>query len=433
MSSESRKGNRRSHLQQLLAAVPAICAGRSAITADDNVSPAKPENFTAPSLPPARTITRGPHHHWFGYYDKLQFSSSGRYVLGMEVQFEHRSPRPDDRIITGMVDLHDQDRWIEFGNSTAWCWQQGCMLQWLPGTESDTEVIWNDRESGEYVSRILDTATGRQRTLPHPIYALSPEGKTAISTDFRRLGDTRPGYGYNGIPDPLAAEAKPRESGIFRMNLKTGQQELIVSIADVAAKGPLLPSMSFGKHWFNHLLFNPDGTRFVFLHRWQTAKGRETRMVTACPDGTDLRVLDANGLTSHFFWRDPHHILAWSNQPSHGKRFYLFEDGGEQTVTAVGADVMVDDAHCSYLPGNEWILNDSYPDKNRLQHPYLFHIATERIVPLGHFHSPSEYTGEWRCDTHPRFSRDGNFVVIDSPHGSSGRQMTLIDISDITK
>ena len=24
-------------------------------------------------LPPVRQITRGPKHHWFGYYDKLEF------------------------------------------------------------------------------------------------------------------------------------------------------------------------------------------------------------------------------------------------------------------------------------------------------------------------------------------------------------------------
>ena len=42
--------------------------------------------------PPVRAITRGPRFHWFGYYDKLQFDPTNRYVLGMEVDFEHRSP-----------------------------------------------------------------------------------------------------------------------------------------------------------------------------------------------------------------------------------------------------------------------------------------------------------------------------------------------------
>ena len=50
---------------------------------------------------------------------------------------------------------------------------------------------------------------------------------------------------------------------------------------------------------------------------------------------------------------------------------------------------------------------------------------------LGHFHSPQEYSGEWRCDTHPRFSPDGKLVCIDGVHGGNGRQLYLLNISEI--
>lgn len=36
-------------------------------------------------LPPIRALTKGPKFHWFGYYDKLEFDPTSRYVLGMEV------------------------------------------------------------------------------------------------------------------------------------------------------------------------------------------------------------------------------------------------------------------------------------------------------------------------------------------------------------
>src|SRR3954463_14534924 len=112
----------------------------------------------AETLPPVRAITKGPKFHWFGYYDKLQFDPTGRYVLGMEVDFEHRSPKPDDEIRLGVIDLQDGDRWTEIGASRAWNWQQGCMLQWLPGSTS--QVIWNDRSDGRFISRILDVKSG---------------------------------------------------------------------------------------------------------------------------------------------------------------------------------------------------------------------------------------------------------------------------------
>jgi len=384
----------------------------------------------ADELPPVRTITHGPKHHWFGYYDKLEFDPTNRYVLGMEVDFEHRSPRADDTIRVGMVDLSDGDRWIELGQSTAWGWQQGCMLQWVPGSKST--VLWNDRAEDRYVCRVLDVESGQQRTIDSPIYALSPDGRTAVSADFRRINDVRPGYGYVGLPDPHTDELAPADSGIFRVDLESGRSELIVSLADVARLGTIPRNEPDAKHYFNHLLFNPDGSRFVFLHRWRFRDGKRlTRMITAAPDGSDLRIVDDNGLTSHFIWRDATHLLAFSEQPSHGQGFYLFEDRPRGAVEIVGGEVMRRDGHCSYLPGGEWIVNDTYPDRERNQKPYLYHVASGRVVPLGAFHSPPKYTGEWRCDTHPRTSRDGRMIVIDSPQQDEGRQLHLIDVSVI--
>lgn len=384
-------------------------------------------------LPPTQPITRGPKFHWFGYYDKIQFEPTDRYVLGMEVDFEHRSPRPDDTVRIGMIDLADKDRWIELGRSSAWCWQQGCMLQWRPGFAD--QILWNDRQKDRYVSHILDVKIGAKRTLESPIYAVSPDGRWAVTTDFRRLGDMRPGYGYNGIADPYGDQLAPMDSGIWRVDLETGQRQLIIRLADVA-KIPF-PHGEFGraKHWFNHLLVNPDGSRFVFLHRWRDPekRGHTTRMFTAAPDGSDLRIIDENGITSHFIWRDPKHLLVWSRQIKPGG-FLLFED---QTGGRVEEVLMTGDGHCNYLPNSQRFVSDTYPDREGKQHLYLYDPEQKKRIPLGAFYQPAEYrTGspfaEWRCDLHPRISHTGRYICIDSTH-EAGRQMYLIDISSILK
>ena len=114
--------------------------------------------------PPLRAITRGPKFHWFGYYDKLQLDPSSRYCLGMEVDFEHRSPVADDVIRLGVIDTEKGDSWREIGTTRAWNWQQGCMLQWIPGSRD--EVIWNDRRDGRFVSVIHHLGSGRERVRP---------------------------------------------------------------------------------------------------------------------------------------------------------------------------------------------------------------------------------------------------------------------------
>lgn len=93
---------------------------------------------------------------------------------------------------------------------------------------------------------------------------------------------------------------------------------------------------------------------------------------------------------------------------------------------------MPHNGHCTYLPGGEWILNDTYPrGPRREQEVYLYRPKTRTKLVLGRFHSPRAFRGEWRCDTHPRASRSGRQVIIDSPHRGAGRQMYLLDISKL--
>jgi len=381
---------------------------------------------------PMRAITKGPKFHWFGYYDKLEFDPTGRYVLSNEVDFEGRSPRAEDTIRVGMVDLKDNDRWIDLGETRAWNWQQGCMLQWVPGSRS--EVLWNDRVDGEYVSHILDVKSGKKRTIPHAVYTLAASGKWGIACDFRRLNDVRPGYGYAGIADPNRDKLIPEDVGIWKVDLATGKREMLISVAD-AARIPYPGGYSENaKHWFNHLLIAPDDKRFIFLHRWRGKKegtSFATRMFTADADGKNLHVLDPYGKTSHFVWRDKDSVIAWAWHPSKGDRFYLYRDRTDQ-VEVVGEGVMTVNGHCTYLPkrGNRWVLNDTYPDKERKQNVYVFDTKTGERTPLGSLLSPKEYVGEWRCDTHPRSSPDGRSVVVDSPH-AGGRQMYLFDVSGL--
>jgi len=121
----------------------------------------------------------------------------------------------------GIVDLEDGDRWIELGESRAWCWQKGCMLQWVPGSQS--EVIWNDLEGGQLVSHILDVRPKKTHAA-HPIYALSPDGRWALRPDFYRIHEVIKGYGYIPPAGMKRSHPAPEDSGIWRIDLSTGRK-----------------------------------------------------------------------------------------------------------------------------------------------------------------------------------------------------------------
>jgi hypothetical protein len=399
-----------------------------------------PGKYGFAEIPLPVRITQGPGFHWFGYYDKLQTDPTCRYALGMEVPFEGRSPAADDEIIIGMIDLKDNNRWIELGKSRSWSWQQGCMLQWIPG--SSDEIIWNERGEDGFISRILNIRTGVSRILPKAIYALSPDGTWAIGTEFYRIQNLRPGYGYAGIEDPYAEVKAPSELGLYKVDLKTGDVKFLITIEQIAAIPHLGVPVSDNFHWFNHLLINTDGTRFTFLNRWRKegnarlpGAGRYlTRMITASSEGKDIFVIDPSGYTSHFVWSDPGHICAWTRPAGEKDGFYLLEDKTGKYIP-VGKGIMTLNGHNTYVPhtNNEWILCDTYPQgKERLQELYLFHIPTNRKVVLGRFYSPAQYTGEFRCDLHPKCTPDGKNVIFDSTHGEKGRQIYKLDITSVT-
>lgn len=399
------------------------------------VNSAHAQAVSQEEYPPCRRITDGPLFHWGAYYDQIHFDPTNRYVVGNEVNFEGRSPMPNDSINVGFIDTEDGDRWTQLGSTQAWNWQQGCMLQFIPGTSF--EVAWNNRGKEDFYAMVCDITTGKCRELPKPIYALAPNGTFTVYPDFRRLNDTRPGYGYCGIPDPNADQCIPTNAGIWKMDLNSGAHEMLFSFADVAsiprANGEPFPEDV--KHWFNHLIVSPNSERFLFLHRWKQnpqTQSWHTRLCTAKADGSDIRIVSDNLMVSHLVWRDPMHIIAYARNELAGDRFYLFDiETGEAVV--YGKDIMTSDGHVSCLPGTncEWLLNDTYPNKERLQTPFLFELKTEKKIPLGAFYSGKEYAGEWRCDLHPRASRDGRRILIDSVH-EIGRQIYMIECPDLS-
>ncbi len=380
---------------------------------------------------PMQAITRGPKSHFFGYYDKCPWDRTGRYLLGMEIGFCDRQPNCGEPLTVGMVDLQGGNRYVPFDETTAWSWQQGTMLQWL-GSAPDREVVYNRVDGGDYVSIIRDVHSGKTRKLPRPVYAVSADGTQAVTLDFDRVNRLRPGYGYMAIPERYPDVAAPAEAGIYWMDLRSGRNKLIIPI-EWAARNKPDDRFKDAHHWFNHLQFNPSGTRFIFLHRWRPlGKPWYTRMYTAKPDGTDIRLHSDTGMVSHFDWRDDDTILAWAKAEPKGSRFYLF-DVKTNRIEVVGDGILTCDGHCSYPPDRQWILTDSYPDKNNMQHLMLYRVADGRLLEVGQFYLSPELRGKpYRCDLHPRWNRDGTQVCIDSAHDGT-RQLYVLDVKEITK
>src|SRR5690606_23372159 len=102
----------------------------------------------------------------------------------------------------------------------------------------------------------------------------------------------------------------------------------------------------------------------------------------------------------------------------------------EDIVIADG--VITRDGHATYDATGEWILTDTYPDKNRMQHLMLYRPSDGKLVPVGDFYAPTVSEDQLRCDLHARWNRDGTAICIDSLNAGV-RQMYMLDVSGLLK
>lgn len=374
-------------------------------------------------------ISYGPNHHFFGYYDKSPWSVSGQYILALQTPFMNRPPREKDYATIGYFDLHNNNRWCPLDQTTAWNWQQGAMLQWLPNENGDT-IIYNKRDGDRFISVIRNLITGDFRCLPLPVYAISHDGKHALTANFSRLNSKRPGYGYSGLVDRWQNELHSCEDGIYWMDLNSGINKLIISLDQIAQFSPN-STMQNVPHWFNHLQFNADDKRFVFLHRWKRPDTGfwSTRMFTANPDGSDVFCLVDHEIISHFDWKNSNQIIAWTYQHNIGGNYILFTDQTKE-MHIVGQNKLIEDGHCSFSPDRKWLLTDTYPDNEGKQTLILYNLNEDYQIKIGEYFTPKILTGEIRCDLHPRWKRDGKYICIDSAFDGT-RQMYMLDVSKI--
>lgn len=411
-------------------------------------------------------------HHFFGYYDKCPWSRDGRFLLAHETEFMDHLPDGRETALIGIIDLRGDKKFKALAETRAWNWQQGAMLQWL-GPDFSTSIIFNDFRNGRFVSVITELATGRERIMPEPACAVSPDGQCALSVNFSRLNDLRWGYGYTGLADVHKNQRAPDKDGIYRLNLKSGEVKLIISLAALY-NYKHFDLMDQGKHWVDHIVFNHDN-RFAFFHRWGLDAGRYyTRLLTANFDGLDPYLLLDTGMASHHSWGPDNQVLVWGRKPTVlaslskvgavvkfflplyqrfkpskgflrnkviGDNYLLLRDQSAE-FTVLGAGVLDNEpaGHCSFSPDESRMLTDTYPDDNyHFRKLLAYHPKYNKKIHIGEFYSlpdnavPSDWDlSAMRVDLHPRFNRDGTQVCIDSVHEGK-RQMYIIDIASLCK
>ena len=236
----------------------------------------------------------------------------------------------------------------------------------------------------------------------------------------------RRGYGYVNSPDDTQQQLAPNNDGILRINMESGEEKLLVSLEDIASFEPTesIP-MKGAEHYFNHLLFNDSGSRFLFFHVWLHGRRRFTRLITCNINGKDCHALANEGHVSHYNWKNDYEVLCYSTHSDEGTHYYLYNDK-TITRTAIGNSFLNQDGHPSYSPTKKYLLTDTYPDKYNDRHLLIFEFASKKLHNIGRFFNRFKYVEDLRCDLHPRWSPSGKYIAFDSAHKGT-RAIYLLD------
>jgi hypothetical protein len=412
-------------------------------------------------MPIHRATPDDGRHYWFGYYDKCPWSPDGFRLLAHRARFCDHFPSPGDIAEVGWIEAWDTDApvFVKIGQTDAWNWQQGAMLRW--SGQSQREIEYNRLGDG-------------------PLVYAEHAGGTRLTLGFGRLSRLRPEYGYPALADPKPDDPSPASDGVYRIDA-AGEADLMISIDQldrITADGSARAGGPLHQH-VNHIMFNPSGTRFCFMHRFERTDGiLHSRLFTADPDGNDIRLL-FEGMCSHYDWRDDQTILAWAGRRSllgsagatktpmqramtlarrglkpayyaMGKPRFLMNrimkdsylligdvdarEPGAPEPRAFAKGELTCDGHCTYNRGGRdpgrWVLTDGYPDLKSRQPLFLWDCRENKGYEIGRFPTPRSLDGPIRVDLHPRFNHDATKVCIDSAMDGT-RQMYVVDVAAI--
>jgi hypothetical protein len=363
-------------------------------------------------------VTKNNEETFFGYYDHSPVNDSGLILFHSTKRPTSKKPTEKESIDICCFNEKTGKTFIIDSVST-YNWQMGARATWI-----NNEIIaYNSFDNSHYVCNLYSIAEQKIiRTLDLPAQDFFFD-KYFLTVNYQRLLSYAPDYAYRNLKKMRHETFEDYAGdGIWMVDFRTGKQELLHSIRQIL-ECDTVNRFRNAHHFVNHIMINPDGKSFIFIHRYFKSGVRYDRL--AYSDFRTIKILLSDQCQSHFCWLDNKIVFGYG-QYNGTKGFYSVNvDSGvvqeHEKLTAIHPE----DGHPTVY--KNWICIDSYPSLSRMQSLILYNHKTYEIINLLEVFHDISRTAETRCDLHPRFSNDGRKIYIDAVY-SGKRRLYQLDI-----
>jgi len=333
---------------------------------------------------------------FFGYYDKSPISPCGKYIAFIETESDtSKKPSHANSIVRVVVkDLAEMTTVFQ-DEISAFNWQQGNRLHWI----DSEQIVYNiyDGNTDDYHCIKVNIYTKQSMKYELPL-ADSYNYDFFINLDYKKLANLRPDYGYFSHLQPCDEKTK-----IYKIDFISGVRKLLFSLDQLDSE------VSLEKQKINHVMISPDGSKFIFMHRFYDKNDSRVDNLYSYDLAEDkLKKLNTGKMVSHLCWISNNELFGYLSNEKNEFGFFTV-DVFSNSLTKIKELDEFGDGHPSYMNGK--VLIDSYPNKSRMQLLYLFDLKTKKVEDVAEFFHGFKFAGETRCDLHPRYISDKNYAV----------------------
>ncbi len=363
------------------------------------------------------------------FFDTSPLSPSGRYVAALRIPVTDRAPLPGEPATVLLIDT-ETGCTKEVAETRGWELQLGANLNW---GRSDEELIFNDVDTSDWSAYavVFNPITGTSRKLDGTVYHVSPDGRSAVSSNLVTTRRMQNGYGVV-IPDHLVPinRGPVDHDGIFVTDIASGERKLLISTREVVERAiPTERRKEYEKSevYGFHSKWSPDGTRIMFSLRYFPYHGSmfnamryEMRLkfdiFTMKTDKTELyNTVPAEQWAKgghHTTWTpDSRHLTMNLNIFQQGMRFCKCQLDGSD-LAPVGE--YVGSGHPTLHRNGRYVVTDCYipeqftrPDRSVPLRFFDLSDKSERALTYLEIYTPAlSIDADYRLDPHPAWSND---------------------------